>query len=79
MRKHRNPQASVSKQAPSDNFNPGDAIELLYSELVEVEAHAVATNQRHEHAAPTARIVGNLGNAHLIVGVRVLGSCEGAR
>jgi hypothetical protein len=23
MGKHRNPQASVSKQAPSDNFNPG--------------------------------------------------------
>lgn len=38
MCKHRNPQASVSKQAPSDNFNPGPAIELLYNELVEVEA-----------------------------------------
>jgi hypothetical protein len=25
MSKHRNPQASVSKQAPSDNFHPGDA------------------------------------------------------
>jgi hypothetical protein len=40
MRNHRNPQASVSKQAPSDNFNPGDAIELIYSELVEVEGGA---------------------------------------
>jgi len=25
MREHRNPQASVSKQAPSDNFNTIDA------------------------------------------------------
>ena len=25
MCNHRNPQASVSKQAPSDNLNPGDA------------------------------------------------------
>jgi hypothetical protein len=57
MSNHRNPQASVSKQAPSDNFNPGDAIELPYSELVELEALTVATNQRHEHAAPAARTI----------------------
>jgi hypothetical protein len=57
MLTHRNPRPSVSKQAPSDNFNPSEAFELLYSEMVEVEAHAVAPNQRHEHAAPTARTV----------------------
>ena len=40
MCNHRNPQASVSKQAPSDKFNPDDSIEPLYSELIEVEALA---------------------------------------
>jgi hypothetical protein len=28
MRRHRNPQPRLSKQAPSDNFNFGDGIEL---------------------------------------------------
>ena len=29
MTNHRNPQLSVSKQAPSDNFNPGHADALI--------------------------------------------------
>ena len=66
MSNHRNPQASVSKQAPSDNSNPDAAINVLYSELVEVEALAVATNQRQDHTATTARIIGEPGNPHLI-------------
>ena len=45
MNKHRNPQARLSKQAPSDNFDPGVAIERLFRELVEVEALAIAADE----------------------------------
>ena len=48
MCNHRNPQASVSKQAPSDNFNPSDRTVLL--ELL-------------KHAASAARIIGHLDDA----------------
>jgi hypothetical protein len=44
MKKHRNRQARLSKQ-PSHNFNPGVLIELLYSDLVEVEALAVTADE----------------------------------
>jgi hypothetical protein len=45
MSKHRNPQARLSKQAFSDNFNVGVALERLYSELIEVEALAIAADE----------------------------------
>ena len=45
MKKHRNPQASVSDTAPADNFNPGTALEQLYSELIDVEALAHAAGE----------------------------------
>jgi hypothetical protein len=45
MRYHRNPQARVSNKAHADNFDPGDALELLYGELVEVEALARAAGE----------------------------------
>jgi hypothetical protein len=45
MKEHRNPRSRVSNRVPADNFNPGDALELLYSELVEVEALAHAAGE----------------------------------
>jgi hypothetical protein len=48
MNNHRNPQASVSKQAPSDNFNPSDRTALI--ELL-------------KHAASAARILVHLDGA----------------
>ena len=51
MRRHRNPQASVSKQAPSDNFNTIDATceprlispHLRLVEIAPVDADALTT------------------------------------
>jgi len=48
MTNHRNPPASVSKQAPSDNFNP--SVKTVLLELL-------------KHAASAARILGHLGDA----------------
>jgi hypothetical protein len=45
MKKHRNPQASLSNKPTPDNFSPADALERLYSELVEVEALAHAAGE----------------------------------
>jgi hypothetical protein len=45
MKTHRNPRPNLSNPDPRDNFNPGDALELLYSELVEVEALAHAAGE----------------------------------
>ncbi len=45
MKQHRNPQASVSDTEPADNFNPGTALEQLYTELVDVEALAHAAGE----------------------------------
>jgi hypothetical protein len=42
---HRNPRPNVSNNATPDNFNPGDALERLHSELVEVEALAHAAGE----------------------------------
>jgi hypothetical protein len=53
MSKHRNPQARLSKQAPSDNFDSGLAIERLYQELVEVEALAIAADEAVTMLPPT--------------------------
>lgn len=45
MKAHRNPHPSVPNPPAPDNFNPGDAVELLYTELVEVEALAHAAGE----------------------------------
>jgi hypothetical protein len=45
MSTHRNPRSRVSNKPHADNFNPGDAIERLYVELVEVEALARAAGE----------------------------------
>ncbi len=45
MRSHRNPESRVSNKAHVDNFDPGDALEQLYAELVEVEALAHAAGE----------------------------------
>jgi hypothetical protein len=45
MKAHRNPRPSVPKPPAPDNFNPGDALELLYTELIEVEALAHAAGE----------------------------------
>jgi hypothetical protein len=45
MKQHRNPRSSVPNPLAPDNFNPGDALELLYTELIEVEALAHAAGE----------------------------------
>jgi hypothetical protein len=45
MSKHRNPRSKLANNAPPGNFNPGDALERLYSELVDVEAFAHAASE----------------------------------
>jgi len=45
MKAHRNPHPRVPNPPAPDNFNPGDALELLYAELVEVEALAHAAGE----------------------------------
>ena len=45
MKAHRNPRPKVSKTAVPSNFNPGDALERLYNELVDVEALAHAAGE----------------------------------
>jgi hypothetical protein len=45
MKKHRNPQKRLPKHAPADNFDPGAAIGRLYTELIEVEALAIAADE----------------------------------
>jgi hypothetical protein len=53
MSKHRTPPARLSKQALSDNFDPGLAIGRLYRELVEVEALAIAADEAATMLPPT--------------------------
>jgi hypothetical protein len=45
MSQHRHTQARVSNKGRVDNFNPGDALELLHTELVEIEAFAHAAGE----------------------------------
>jgi len=56
MRKHRNPQARLSKPSPSDNFDPGIAVARLYSELVEVEALAIAADEAATMLPPNSSV-----------------------
>jgi hypothetical protein len=45
MKQHRNPRSNVPNKSIPDNFNADDALERLYSELVEVEALAHAAGE----------------------------------
>lgn len=45
MSNHHNPRPNVSNKATPDNFNSGEALERLYSELVDVEALAHAAGE----------------------------------
>jgi len=45
MKAHRNPRPKVSNPATSGNFSAADALERLYTELVEVEALAQAAGE----------------------------------
>ena len=45
MSKHRHTQASVSNNLQLDNFNPADALERLYAEMIQVEAFAHAAGE----------------------------------
>ena len=45
MKTHRHPRPKVAKTATPSNFNPGDALERLYLELVDVEALAHAAGE----------------------------------
>ena len=45
MKEHRKPRPNVPNPAAPSNFNPGDALERLYTELVEVEALAQAAGE----------------------------------
>jgi hypothetical protein len=45
MSKHRHPDASVSKNPALHNFNPADALERLYAEMIQVEAFAHAAGE----------------------------------
>jgi hypothetical protein len=45
MSKHRHPQDSVANNAHVDNFNPADALESLYAEMISVEAFAHAASE----------------------------------
>ena len=44
MNKHRKPKARLSKR-PTQDFDPGDLIDRLYDDLVEVEALAVIADE----------------------------------
>lgn len=48
MSKHRHPQDRVSNNPPLDNFNPADALENLYAEMIQVEAFAYAASEAFE-------------------------------
>jgi hypothetical protein len=54
MSNHRNPRPNVANNLPADNFNPGDALELLYSELVDVEALAHAAGEAVTLLSPSS-------------------------
>lgn len=56
MRKHRHPQDSVANTAHVDNFNPADALERLYAEMIQVEAFAHAAGEAFvELPCPSSR------------------------
>ncbi len=55
MRKHRNPQARLSKRPAPDNFDPGILINQLYEDLVEVEALAVTADEAVTQLPPKPR------------------------
>ena len=52
MGKHRNPGPDY-RSGPHDNFDPGVLIELLYSDLVEVEALAITADEAVTQLPPT--------------------------
>ncbi len=54
MKRHRNPQARVSKQPSPDNFDPGTLIGRIYGHLLEVEALAVMASEAAERLLPTS-------------------------
>ena len=45
MSKHRNTQARVPNKAHLDNFNPADALESLYADMIQVDAFAHAASE----------------------------------
>jgi hypothetical protein len=45
MSDHHNPRPNVSNKATPTNFNPSEALEPLYTELVDVEALAHAASE----------------------------------
>jgi hypothetical protein len=54
MKKHRNPQARLSKHPSSDNFDPGTLIRRVYGDLIEVEALAVMASEAAGRLPPTS-------------------------
>jgi hypothetical protein len=59
MRNHRHTNDSVQNKPSLDNFSPGDALESLHAEIVEIEALAYAASEAITHypypTEPTAR------------------------
>jgi 5-carboxymethyl-2-hydroxymuconate isomerase len=59
MRKHRNPQDTVSKNPDPDNFRPADALESLHAAILRVETitHIAsdAVDRLHYPANPDTR------------------------
>jgi hypothetical protein len=45
MRQHRRTAKTVANNPHLDNFNPGDALETLHTEIVELEAFAHAAGE----------------------------------
>lgn len=45
MKAHRSTRSRVTNNAPQDNFNPGDALESLNAEIVQLEALAHAAGE----------------------------------
>jgi hypothetical protein len=45
MRIHRHTDDRIQNKPPRDNFNPGDALESLQAEIVQIEAFAHAAGQ----------------------------------
>jgi len=49
MRKHRRTAKTVPNNPHLDNFNPGDALESLHTEVVQLEAFAHAAGEALTH------------------------------
>jgi hypothetical protein len=54
MNHHRNAQSRVPKNAQLDNFDPADAFESLYTELVELEVCAHSAGEVVTRLTPPA-------------------------